>query len=49
MLNKLKGFCKRNFQFFVSMFQFNYNHRDLNTTDWFTELIRTILYTPSEK
>jgi hypothetical protein len=32
---------------FVSMFQFNYNHRDLNPTDKFTELLRTIIYAPS--
>jgi len=29
------------------MFQFNYNHRDLNPMDRFTELLRTMLYTTS--
>jgi len=46
-LNRFKGVCKRNLQRFVSIFQFNYNHRDLNPMDLFTELLRTILHTPS--
>ena len=46
-LDTFKGVCKRNLQLFVSMFQFNYNHRTLNPMDVFTELLRTILYTPS--
>lgn len=48
-LDTFKGVCKRNLQLFVSMFQFNYNHRNLNPMDRFTELLRTILYTPSVK
>jgi transposase-like protein len=46
-LDTFKGVCKRNLQLFVSLFQFNYNHRGLNSMDRFTELLRTILYTPS--
>jgi hypothetical protein len=46
-LNTFKGVCKKNLQLFVSMFQFNYNHRNLNSPDRFTELLRTILHTPS--
>lgn len=46
-LNTSKGVCKKNLQLFVSMFQFNYNHKNLNPMDKFTELLHTILYTPS--
>jgi len=46
-LDTFKGVCKRNLRLFVSMFQFNYNHRDLNPMDRFTELLRTMLYTTS--
>jgi len=46
-LDTFKGVCKRNLQLFVSMFQFNYNLRYLSPMDRFTELLRTMLYTPS--
>lgn len=46
-LNTFKGICKKNLQLFVSIFQFNYNHRNLNPMDKFTQLLHTILYTPS--
>ena len=46
-LDTFKGVCKGNLQRFVSIFQFNYNHRGLKPMGVFTELLRTILYTPS--
>jgi len=46
-LDTFKGVCKRNLQLFVSMFQFNYNHRGLKSMDRFTELLRAMLYTTS--
>lgn len=46
-LNTFKGVCKKNLQLFVSMFQFNYNHRNLKPMDKFTKLLHTMLYTPS--
>ena len=38
---------KENLQLFVSMFQFNYNYRNLNPMEKFTELLHTMLCTPS--
>ena len=46
-LNTFKGVCKENLQLFVSMFQFNYNYRNLNPMEKFTELLHTMLCTPS--
>jgi len=46
-LNTFKGVCKTNLQLFVSMFQFNYNYRNLNPMEKFTDLLHTMLSTPS--
>ena len=42
-----KGACKKNPQFFISMFTFNYHHRKLNPMDQFTKFLSRILYTLS--
>jgi transposase-like protein len=40
-LRTYKGVCKENMHRFVSMFQFNYNHRMLNPFDAFSALLST--------
>ena len=43
--NTFRGICKKNLQLSVFMFQFNYNRINLNPTDKFIGLLRTIILT----
>jgi transposase-like protein len=42
-LRTYKGVCKKNLHKFVSLFLFNYNHRELNPFDAFSALLSTTL------
>ncbi len=42
-LRRYKGVCKDNLYRFVSLFQFNYNHRDLSPMGMFTQLLSTLI------
>lgn len=42
-LRRYKGVCKNNLYRFVSLFQFNYNHREMNAMDKFMSFIGTII------
>jgi len=42
-LRKYKGVCKENLYRFVSLFQFNYNHRMLDPMGIFVELLSTVI------
>jgi len=42
-LRKYKGVCRYNLYKFVSLFQFNYNYRNLNPTDKFLSLMDTAI------
>jgi transposase-like protein len=44
-LNTFKGVCKKNLYLFISMFEFNFNHRDLNPMDKFLVLISNMIST----
>lgn len=41
-LRTYKGVCKKNMHKFVSLFQFNYNHRELSPLCMFSELLSTL-------
>ena len=42
-LRRYKGVCKENLHKFVSLFQFNYNHRWLKPMEMFTEFLSTFI------
>lgn len=42
-LRKYKGICKENLYRFVSVFQFNYNHREFDPMGMFVELLSTVI------
>jgi len=42
-VRRYKGVCKDNLYRFVSLFQFNYNHRCLRPLETFTELLSTVI------